>query len=734
MEQYNDNKWNSPLDAALYYLSIGMHPIPIEPNGKIPLIKWRKYQKVQPTEEEVREWFEGRPDVNIGLITGTPSGLLVIDIDEGHAPWPPKGQELNSKYVVETPGGGLHAHYRNVEGIHNSASKLARGIDVRGKGGCIVAPPSVINGIPYKIKEGSLEEALKTDPPRWLVDALLSAGNNTVAQISSGGKIPEGRRNDTLFKRGCSMRARGMKEVPLFENLSDDNATDCVTPLQVEEVEDIFESVCKYPRGPERRNTGRINRAEELTRLIESEIQEFFQDQHGDPYVLIQTEDGSELQRVSKGSFSPRLTRHYRDHFGDVPAGGIVSRTIQQIQARCLTGDKRELFLRVAWEDERLYYNLSWKNNRAIEITADGWQLTGLPPIFKHYQHQIPQVEPVKGGELNRIWEFVNIAPADRHLFLAVVASWFIPGISHPVMILHGQPGTGKTTTAKFIKQVVDPSPVLTGGIPRDDKDIGMQFNQNWLVCFDNLNHLKPWLSDTLCRAVTGEGKYTRQLYTDDTPFLTQYQRCICLNGIGSPVTRDDLLDRSVVIRIDRPEHRRAETVLMKGWAKELPGILGVFFRAISIGIRNLSSISEEQPFRMADFARWGKAIAPGLGFSVEEFEAVYRRSIASKWTESLETNPFSAAIVSLVGRNGRYWEGTASELSQALAADVRLSRRDITLFSLDPRWISEELTRITPALEHYGIKCTRLNYQKVDGKVRRKTIRLSQITEEGEE
>ena len=320
----------------------------------------------------------------------------------------------------------------------------------------------------------------------------------------------------------------------------------------------------------------------------------------------------------------------------------------------------------------------------------------------------------------------MNRAPADRHLFLAVVASWFFPGIAHPAMILHGQPGTGKTTTSKMIKLLVDPSPVLTGGIPREDRDIAMLFDQSWLACFDNLNQLKPWLSDILCRAITGEGKYSRQLYTDDTPILRQYQRCIMLNGIGSPVTRDDLLDRSVVICIEKPDHQKAETALMKGWANVLPGILGAFFSAISVGIRNLPSISEEQPFRMADFTRWGMAMAPGLGFTAEEFLSAYESSIACKWLDSVESSPFSSAVVTFLERHGKPWQGTATDLASELEPYACREGRQKPLFSIHPRWIAGELMRIAPALENYGILVERLAYKRIGGEIQRKVFLIT--------
>jgi hypothetical protein len=66
---------------AVSYLGRGWVPIPLTPHGKEPLISRKEYQKRLPTAEEVRGWWKRWPDANIGNVTGSVSGLVVIDLD-----------------------------------------------------------------------------------------------------------------------------------------------------------------------------------------------------------------------------------------------------------------------------------------------------------------------------------------------------------------------------------------------------------------------------------------------------------------------------------------------------------------------------------------------------------------------------------------------------------------------------------------------------------------------------
>lgn len=128
--------------------------IPLSPRTKRAMVKWKQFARRLPTEREVRAWWTKYPDANVGIVTGAVSNLVVIDID------PEKGGDAfawRKEYPTElssvTGRGGAHFFYSYPAGatvVHNSANRLAQGVDVRGDGGYVAAPPSIHeNGKPY---------------------------------------------------------------------------------------------------------------------------------------------------------------------------------------------------------------------------------------------------------------------------------------------------------------------------------------------------------------------------------------------------------------------------------------------------------------------------------------------------------------------------------------------------------------------------------------------------------
>jgi hypothetical protein len=136
------------LNHALKYLAMGWSVIPISAKGKEPLIPWKEFQNRKATEAEVRSWFVRNPDANIGIVTGTVSQICVVDLDgpEGIA----EAKRLGiSSSVVSLTGTGKHLWYQWAD-VKN-AVKLYPGVDVRGEGGYVVAPPSLHpNGRRYR--------------------------------------------------------------------------------------------------------------------------------------------------------------------------------------------------------------------------------------------------------------------------------------------------------------------------------------------------------------------------------------------------------------------------------------------------------------------------------------------------------------------------------------------------------------------------------------------------------
>jgi hypothetical protein len=280
--------------------------------------------------------------------------------------------------------------------------------------------------------------------------------------------------------------------------------------------------------------------------------------------------------------------------------------------------------------------------------------------------------------------------------------SAYRPGGPYPVLIEHGEQGSAKTTTARILRELVDPSTAPVRSEPRDARDLMIAATNGWLICYDNLSHLQPWLSDALCRLSTGGGFSTRELYTDQDEVIFDAKWPSLLTGIEELATRGDLLDRSIIVYLPRipEEKRQLEEELMREFYKARPRILGALLDAVSAALRNYEATRLERLPRMADFAKWVAAAEPALGWEPGSFLRAYgaSRDMANEMT--LDASPVTAALTTLT----LPIMVTATELLATLdeRADERTKR--LKIWPKSGRALSNALRRIAPNLAANGI------------------------------
>jgi hypothetical protein len=250
----------SKLGAALMYAARGMRVFPCQDKGKEPRIK--EWQNLATTDEAtIQRWWHRWPDANVAIATGAGSNLFVLDVDFE------KGGDASLCTLIEAhgdletarvqTGAGLHFYFQHPgREIRNNAGRLGEGLDGRGDGGYVIAPPSVH-------PNGSCYEWLKVKPvavmQEWLLK-LLTEERRAVASTSTtkghvqgksgagmGAVIPEGERNESLFRIGCAVRGQGAEYDEIESSLLDANATRCAPPLPDDEVRKIAASAAKYP-------------------------------------------------------------------------------------------------------------------------------------------------------------------------------------------------------------------------------------------------------------------------------------------------------------------------------------------------------------------------------------------------------------------------------------------------------------------------------------------------------
>ena len=197
------------------------------------------------------------------------------------------------------------------------------------------------------------------------------------------------------------------------------------------------------------------------------------------------------------------------------------------------------------------------------------------------------------------------------------------------------------------------------------------------------------------------------------------------LNGINLVADKADLLDRALrfgdLARIADTE-RRTEAEVWGQFNVLKPAILGAMFDALSGAMQRIDQIKLDHTPRMADFTRWGCAVAEAIHRSQDDFLAAYQDNIASQHDEALEASPLGTALLVFM-EHRETWEGSPSALLdglQPIAEDLKLEH--FSTFPKNARWVWRRLKEVKVNLQEKGVVCT----QTRSGNERLKTARES--------
>ncbi|GKT31186.1 hypothetical protein ADUPG1_001888, partial [Aduncisulcus paluster] len=281
----------------------------------------------------------------------------------------------------------------------------------------------------------------------------------------------------------------------------------------------------------------------------------------------------------------------------------------------------------------------------------------------------------------------------------ALIAALVQTDVPHPILALFAEQGSAKSTTTRMLVDLIDPSPVPLRQAPRDSDSWVTAASGSWVVALDNLSTIPPWLSDSLCRAATGDGNVKRALYTDSDLAVIKFRRCVIINGIDVGAVRPDLAERLATVdlrRIDR-HMRQPEATMRQQWRTALPGILGGLLDLAAVVHQRLETISVDVSPRMADFSRTLAAVDEIL--STHGFRRYLSR--ASQLSEdSLSADPFIEQLrlhirEPLIGKSGGDLLATVTptgdtwrrpkDLGWAIEDDGARNHRNVLLWTIYP-------------------------------------------------
>ncbi|MFJ2005976.1 ATP-binding protein [Streptomyces chartreusis] len=423
----------------------------------------------------------------------------------------------------------------------------------------------------------------------------------------------------------------------------------------------------------------------------------------GRPYAVALAGPNIALPLRNKGGLRQRLARQFADAYpGEVASQSALADAMTVLEGIAEDTDPEPVHLRVGRDPAggAIVIDLGSADGRAVVVTATGWNVVDRAPVlFRRSGAMAPMPAPVLDGDgLAKLHALLNMDQPSFHQLVAwLVAAW-IPDIPHPALVCKGEQGTGKSKAAQMFINLIDPSPAAKRSQPRDEKAWSRQAFSSWALCLDNVSTIPPWLSDTLCKAVTGDGVVDRALYTDDDVVVLTFKRVLALTTIDAGALAGDLAERVLLLDLQLIDsgHRRSEEELDATFEAVRPAVLGALFDVLACVLAVLPGVRLESMPRMADFARVLAAVDQTQGWNTL---GDYLATSANVATDALEGDLFAMAIAALVDKVGT-WQGTAGQLLEALPTPMVRPKN----WPVDPTRAGGRVKRLAPLLRSIGV------------------------------
>ena len=453
--------------------------------GKHPRISnWQEQASCEP--DVIMGWLTDWPNMNIGIVGGGP--LWFLDID-AKSDGPESLASLERQYgeLPHTPvsltgsgNGSCHLVFAGHPGIRNRAN-IAPGIDVRGEGGYIVAPPSRhASGEMYHWEITSMPDDVPLAPaPGWLLDMVLAPAEESEAWQPPTTTVLEGSRNDTLFRMASSFKAQGFPDDTVRSLVTAFNNDHVSPPVATGELELILASVARYEQGEGALATLEVGPAPSPTLQPEPQTR----DDHGN-YLRFKENCPDQFYRIEEhNAWYVWYTHHYK-YFKNPPFAEVshyLQKLIKQ-EADCM------------WDEERASLTHQWGNKcRSFSRVKAATAMVGSDPrlclspydfdqhdLLLNVQNGVLDLEtgtlhehhpsyrftacsstPYDPNATCPTWlKFLDAIFADNpHLipFVQLIAGYSATGLmsEHLMVVCHGRGRNGKSTLIKTICQVL---------------------------------------------------------------------------------------------------------------------------------------------------------------------------------------------------------------------------------------------------------------------------------------
>ena len=296
----------------------------------------------------------------------------------------------------------------------------------------------------------------------------------------------------------------------------------------------------------------------------------------------------------------------------------------------------------------------------------------------------IPDLDNSSIKDINLLDKYLNIkTDRDRVILLAYIISLLDPSINKYCPYIYGVQGSAKSTTLKLIRSLIDPANTRKSDYSRDAKlelfkssieDIARIMASNYCCFFDNLSYMKKETSDNFASIITGADPSFRKYYTNMESIVIDKNPCFAFTGINIAVTNADLLQRSLLIEVERiPQNKYVkDSNFWNNFHSDKPKIFGAIVKIFAMASKKrfLSDKKLELP-RMADHAELMAFIAQVMGYDNEVFISCINDNTNEQNENAVNFSVVGRTIKDFIKGLVMDWEGSATQLYDELVKSL---------------------------------------------------------------
>lgn len=433
--------------------------------------------------------------------------------------------------------------------------------------------------------------------------------------------------------------------------------------------------------------------------------------------VIIEDDNSTKGYALNSSEFTAIIKHKYYECYNDLVNNSSIEQFKELIKVKYHnTSTIINVAKRVFYEGGVYSYELERDNNTQLVI-KDGEAFLGADTtvVFTHptdYADQvIPNLEVEPTELLSYMKKYFRMGDNELKLLtLYLVTSFYGLSISHPILVLVGEKGSSKSTSLRMLEKLIDPKVSGLTTIPKTSDALDLRLANSYFVTLDNLSKLSRDVSDTLARAVTGGSTTRRALYQNTEEIVLNIKALVAINGVTLVAKESDLLDRSLILTLQRipADEIKTEEELWADFEEDRSAILGCCFLILAQVLSDNEPVVLEEKIRMADFNVACVKVGRALGWNEEEVSKILwqNQEVANKKT--IDEDIVALAVIELMSKykSGSCYVNSVSGLLCDLRDVLDSNGIDRYLLPKLPNHLSNRLSKVASSLKaEYGIE-----------------------------